>query len=324
MHPRQRKALALALLFALSACQTSAPTNGNGDEAHDTTAPEIVSVTPAAGATGVTHDANIAIVFSEPMDAASVEAAYASSSPGIQPGEVSFTWENDGATLVIVPNAPLAYSPDDTYLTYTFTLAATATDEAGNPLAGAYSGSFSTMRTLTTALTANLSGEMAAPGNVSARYATEFVGVVDDPNTPLCYRAFFSFPLDGLPPGLEEVVSGRLTLYATAHNDAARAGDYRLDHVDFGAELDGDDYGAPFFVDATRSSLLYLIKSGETVTDVTAWTQDAFAAGAERFQVRVRVDECNYSGSGDVYGYYINGARAAQNLPELTLVYHAP
>ena len=79
---------------------------GAPDVQPDTTPPTIVSVTPEDGARGVAKDANLTIVFSEPMDREKTQAAY--SSVDLPPAGVDFRWSADGTTLTIDPKGELS------------------------------------------------------------------------------------------------------------------------------------------------------------------------------------------------------------------------
>ena len=107
----------------------------------DTTAPTVVSVTPASAATGVGASANVRAVMSEALDPASVTATsfeLRDSGGALVPAAVSVS----GATATLDPSAALTDST-----TYTATLKggpAGVKDQAGNPLAADYSWSFTT------------------------------------------------------------------------------------------------------------------------------------------------------------------------------------
>ncbi len=101
----------------------------------DTTPPTVDSNSPADAATGVSSNTNLSISFSEPMDRASVEAAF-SVAPAVT---CSFAWSADDTLITCIPSAELATST-----AHAVTLAATATDKAGNALESAHSFSFST------------------------------------------------------------------------------------------------------------------------------------------------------------------------------------
>lgn len=97
--------------------------------------PTVQSSTPSNGATGVPSTAAIELVFSEPMDKASVQAAF-SATPAVT---CSWSWLG-GDTLATCNHAtPLATSTP-----YTVTLATGAQDAAGTNLAAAFHFSFTT------------------------------------------------------------------------------------------------------------------------------------------------------------------------------------
>lgn len=102
----------------------------------DTTPPTVSSHSPADGATGVVLNARVAMSFSEPMDVASVEAAFMlTRGATVVPGRLAYV----GQAAVFTPDAPLA-----TQTTYVATLRRAATDLAGNALAADYAWTFST------------------------------------------------------------------------------------------------------------------------------------------------------------------------------------
>ena len=324
--------IGLSLLLVLAACQTAAPEAGNGGP--DTTAPQIVSITPGDGATGVTKTAKIKIQFSEPMDIVSTQAAYSSDSDGIKPVQVTFTWEDEGKRLVITPNTPLAYSPDDSYKTYTFTLSTAATDKAGNPLAAAQSASFSTLRTLTSNLDPESidggayffhdesGGGVESYGAGSSGTKT-FAGLTDTVvGDYYCDRAFFSFALTGLPEGTEEVLAARLGLYSTQLGDT-RSISFVLDHVDFGDELDESDYDTPIY-EAGEAMYVSFNDGAVTRFDVGDWVQTSFAAGDDHFQARVSMAGMCLSSLMDSTDGYSFATSESANKPSLEVKYYAP
>lgn len=105
----------------------------------DLVPPTVTAFYPASGASGVYRDTHLVFTFSEPMNLAATEAAVR-----LDPA-VGFStdWEDD-SHLVVTPAGPLAESQS-----YTVTLQAGAADRAGNPLAGAFSSTFTTGRDLT-------------------------------------------------------------------------------------------------------------------------------------------------------------------------------
>ncbi|MCH9688334.1 MAG: Ig-like domain-containing protein [Deltaproteobacteria bacterium] len=132
-------------LPSTGADSTAGPPDDTGTP--DTTPPTVSSVTPAARTQGVWADTTIVITFSEPMDRVSTQAAW--QTPNI--GDAVMMWSDDDTELTVVPNAPLPYAmgDDEPFLDaieYTFTIATTATDAAGNQLESAYMSNFYTWR----------------------------------------------------------------------------------------------------------------------------------------------------------------------------------
>ena len=320
-----KKALVLAavalLLVFVSSCRTAAPP--------DTTAPQVVSLDPAAGAVGVTKTTSISIVFNEPMDTASVEAAYGSSSEGLKPAQVTFTWEDGDKKLVISPKAELAYSPNATPIIYSFALAGSAADKAGNSLGTTLVSSFSTLRTLSATLTGeSIDGYIEDDGAGSYTAFTSgspvFVGIQDSSGGMFsCHRAYFSFPLSGLPEGVTEFTAADLQLYSVEYPDDNFNNSFLIAHVDYGDSLDAGDFNGPLF----SGSSVETINLGDQVTnhrDVAEWLQASIDAGGDRFQVRLWMDGCATLSVDAKYGYDINASEASSNKPQLVVSYLAP
>ena len=98
----------------------------------ETTPPEIIPVFPINGTTGVSITTTISATFSEAMNEASAQDAFS-----INGVAGTFSWAED--TMTFTPSASLAYST-----TYTATIGTGAQDLAGNPMASAYTWSFTT------------------------------------------------------------------------------------------------------------------------------------------------------------------------------------
>ncbi|MCK5309907.1 MAG: Ig-like domain-containing protein, partial [Thermoplasmata archaeon] len=95
--------------------------------APDTIPPQVVSNIPSNGATGVVVSTDIVVTFTEEMNQANTEGAFA-----IVPAIAgTFTWNPAGDTLTFNPSSDLAYAT-----TYTITILTAATDLAGNTLDG--------------------------------------------------------------------------------------------------------------------------------------------------------------------------------------------
>ncbi|CAN5455338.1 hypothetical protein BH11PSE11_BH11PSE11_03090 [soil metagenome] len=103
---------------------------GGSGSSSDTTSPTVVSTVAANGATGVSRVAPVSIVFSEPMNAASLtKTSFTLTGPGSAP--VSGTVSYSGTTAVFTQDAPLRSGT-----AYVATVTTAATDVAGNKLAG--------------------------------------------------------------------------------------------------------------------------------------------------------------------------------------------
>lgn len=103
----------------------------------DTTAPAVVTLSPAPGATDVPRQSDVRVTFTEPLNWATVAAA--SFSLTRQLDIVPATYVFEAVTAVLVPVAPL-----DPLTTFTVTLTSAVRDSAGNRLAADTSWAFST------------------------------------------------------------------------------------------------------------------------------------------------------------------------------------
>jgi hypothetical protein len=113
---------ALPVLAAL-ACGESTPP-GPGPTA-DTIAPEIVTLSPAPGDTGVSLLGRVEVTFSEPINGATLGPASFSLWRGVAPVPVSYL--TDGLTAALQPDSLL-----DSLTSYTATLTSAVRDAAGN------------------------------------------------------------------------------------------------------------------------------------------------------------------------------------------------
>ncbi|MBI4727568.1 Ig-like domain-containing protein [candidate division TA06 bacterium] len=105
----------------------------------DTVKPTVVSVSPAAGDTGITVNTSITVCFSEPMDKASAQAAL-SLVPAV--AFSGYSWQGD--TLMTAALAEtLSFKKQ-----YRINVDTTARDAAGNRLAAVHSSTFTTLRGL--------------------------------------------------------------------------------------------------------------------------------------------------------------------------------
>lgn len=127
------------LVVALAACGEGSGQDflspvGGGGGGTDTTAPTVVSTSPANGATSIPRTAPISVTFSENLDSASVTNAAFSFNNG-----VTGTIVVSGAVATLTPTPSLPAST-----TITGTLSTAIKDRAGNPLAAPVTFQFTT------------------------------------------------------------------------------------------------------------------------------------------------------------------------------------
>lgn len=190
--------------------------SSSGDESssggeQDVDPPSVSSMTPADGSTGVREDATVQLAFSEPMDTVSVEQALEATA--LEP--FTLTWDDDGTTLTITPDAALPYavgtSPIDTdALEYGISVGAGASDLAGNALDQAFTATFSTARRITVALDHDPAYTGAVVSNGVLQTGAGDDPVVGDHSDNLARRGFIGFSIAPLPTGILEIEGAEL------------------------------------------------------------------------------------------------------------------
>ena len=295
----QTIATILALALSVAACGSvdagpgedgadAGPGDHTGDSDADPAAPAVIAVSPADGATGVAPDAHIAVSFSRPMDAASVEAAW--SSADLPAGAVSFSWNSAGDTLTITPDEPLPLAeatgldPDVIDpLSIAFSIGADARDQAGRALAGPLEVEFLTLKRLTVEIPyeSDMSGSYTVSNQVDESPSSIYAG---DTYNNLQIKLIVSFALPDLPAGavLERAeFSGDQT---TVTSGIYRVfGDLSLEQIRF-SDIDNafatateEDYG----VFSSSSG------AGRRATAVTAGVADDLASARALSQFRL-------------------------------------
>ena len=115
-----------------------APVVAAGLELRTAGVPSVVRFRPAMKAQGIARDAVYSVRFSEPMDRASAQAAFAAK-VGATKRVGTFTWAENDTVMVFHPKSGLGYS-----MKVVLVVAATATSKAGVPLAKGASSTFTT------------------------------------------------------------------------------------------------------------------------------------------------------------------------------------
>ncbi|MEP7052419.1 MAG: Ig-like domain-containing protein [Pseudomonadota bacterium] len=287
-------------------------------------APAVLGVTPADGATGLLSDTAIVIHFGQAMDTEATEAAYQSSE--LPASSLHFGWDGSASTLTLTPRAALEYamgtptSPARTYH-YGFQGARARTGQTLQAMQFA----FSTLRQVSTELVADAErtgnwtdGEVEGIHNcmraAKAPYqATVCVG--DDANN-LRYTGFVSFDLSPLPATIRGFSSARLQANAVVYGAPETLGASLLEHVSFeqlgGAVLRVAPLAAlgPFYSGPSLPIATHLVLD----EDLTGAVQDDYlnrSARQNRSQYRLSFEKIAADGSWDDLELPTNAIRLA-------------
>lgn len=207
--------------------------------APDVIAPSVASSLPAAGETGVARTANIRVTFSEPMDKAATQAAFAITVPaGFGAG--TFSWSADGTTMTFNPAGTFSYGGQ-----VSWRVTNAATDLAGNALSAQVSRSFSVIKQGTLVLNSVAASDgyirTVAP-EVWPTNTTLHVGEIGD---GAHVRSFLTFNLSALPASTVRITLAAIYLsQMQLKGDPAGAlgGPAKLERVNYGESLDLADY----------------------------------------------------------------------------------
>jgi hypothetical protein len=257
--------------------------------------PRVSSSVPANEAVGVRRDTSLSIAFNEPMDRASVEAAFVLGN--LPAGTSTFHWDSAGTLLNIVLAAPLEYASgsDPNQLQaqrYEYWLSSAAHDFAGHALPETHLA-FSTLRQIQTSVSAEqdpaLSGnwrsdgiygtDSCAPGGASLCIGDSSFG----PNAS--YRGFLSYDLASLAAALE-ITQAKLevSVGSVLGSPFAGLGQLGLEHTSFTA-ITPDAFlaSAPPFIASAAS-----VPAGNVLSlDVLAALQaDLAGAGSSQYRLR--------------------------------------
>ncbi|HLU64853.1 MAG TPA: Ig-like domain-containing protein [Kofleriaceae bacterium] len=325
--------LAALLLLVPLGCGSVDDSGDGGDEQPDggaepdggdeSAAPQVESVAPDDGATGVAPDTKIKIVFDRAMDTDSVEAAW--SSEALPASEVAFSWNASGTTLTVTADGGLPVAEGSgldpsgvTPVEVAYSIAASAVDADGIPLQAPVEVSFTTVRRMIAELEhVPLLTDERAPGGVSVAGSNSIVYAGDDSsNRPV--RAGISFDISGVPDGA--AIEGatfhaqQTNLNNTPFDDL---GDLLATHVTFAAVSDLYEAEALASLGVFSSSA----ELGERSVPVTGAVVDDLAHLEERggySQYRLQ-----FTGATDGDGLYDAAQFQKENL-RLVITYLVP
>jgi hypothetical protein len=284
----------------------------------DCIAPQVLAISPPAGATGVRADIKLVITFSEAMNPAATEAAFTSSDIPMR----TFAWNPGHTVLTVTPAAPLEYvvGRDAPPRSYAFSLTTTASDAAGNKLVQPSAVSFTTLRRLDLKLLAvpALSGSVSEGGDVDRDAEFLELNCASAANGQEMI-ALLTFDLGSLPDDLVELQSAALGTTQILL-DATQV--FPTPAIEVGQVHYGTLDGAAFTAASTRVGTLGKSTGtrwraeGTPLRDAV-WTDYGNRdSNSARTQLRLRVDaaECEGKASFD-----FRNATAPADAPTLTL-----
>ncbi|MHB8878115.1 MAG: Ig-like domain-containing domain, partial [Myxococcaceae bacterium] len=219
-------ALAVPLAFTFATSLTA-----------DLSPPTVVSTKPANGDTGVERNSDIVVIFSEAMDQASAQAAFAI---GGWATTGAFTWDAAGTTFTYRPAQSFSNGA-----MVSFTVGIGAKDLAGNAMAMAVSRSFkaAVRGSMTLYSAAMQDGYVTSVGTVNSIGSQMFAG---DDLVNSTWRAFASFNLAGLPTNVLRIQSATLFVYqANAAGTPYSLGALTASSVSYGPLLSAAVYSTP-------------------------------------------------------------------------------
>ena len=308
-----------------SVTQTTSVSVGAGA---DTTPPTVNAIDPNDGAIGVLDDQTIVIMFSEQMDQAATEAAY--ESEDLPPTDVTFSWNVDSTILTIQPNDFLEYAAGDDpsieAITYSFSIASTATDVAGNSL-GAFNSSFSTLKVIVTSIyaTADLDGEVLGVSNAIAISDSAVIRVGTTGDSLL--RGFLSFDLSDIPANIVADEARLIINKEGVTDNPYEFSDMTLDHVIYGGDLSGDDYDTPVLSDLGIFDSASEPATGYLARDVTSALNDDLSnreVRDNRSQYRLRFPISDGEKGPPDYVSFTASEGPDGQRPFLNIVYYLP
>ena len=243
---------------------------GGGGSSPDNTAPTVSSTSPDNNAVDVSIITAVSVIFSEQMDASTVDNTTFTVTDG---GPVTGTVSYSGTTATFTLTDPLELST-----TYTATVSTGVTDKAGNALAQNYTWSFTTAATFTGFTPADVMGKAFAT-IVPFLVSDAQIDVWDDGVIQFVDTENFDFWEDDSSEGLTEgqgtwsintngqlilILPGEFNVTVTLQDDTAEYIDVQID--DGSTTEDARLYKTNPFVDADVSGHTFDFGDGLTFT----------------------------------------------------------
>ena len=134
----------------------------------------------------------------------------------------------------------------------------------------------------------SMDGWVESDGSASSDMGGPLTGDYENSNPNVGYRQFFSFGLADIPDGAT-IVSASLELFQTNYygSPLTDLGNVVVDHLDYGATLDGGDYDM-LALTSNIGTLSDNTTEEYKILDVTTYVQTDFAAARDYSQYRVR------------------------------------
>lgn len=298
----------------------------------DVTPPTLLNTAPVDGSLGIARTASITVTFSEPMDKASAQTAFAIvSPPGFNSGV--FDWNEAGTEMTFNPDADFSYGTE-----INWRLSTGAKDLSSNALAMSMTGVFHVIRTNTVTIDFDLltSGSASSPNyGVQTHYYN--LSTLGDNALNAQYRLLIGFKTDSLPENLTAITHSTLKWHVTGQRGTpfSALGPLLLERVYIGDEIalstteETNPASKVQFESAPLGPAVIITDSNPIALrtfDVTSlvnldW-QDRHSRGSKRSQFRFRFE--SPSNGNNTHDCLQTDASAAPKLAELEISYEYP
>jgi len=300
--------------------------------APDTTSPTVLSNTPSASAIGVARNASITVVFSEPMDKASAQTAFAITSPvGFKAG--LFTWNTSQTEMTFNPDTDFPYGAE-----INWEVSTAAEDLAGNTLGIAAMGTFRVLRLSTVTINYDplTSGSATSPNYSVMTHYFNGAAVGDYGQSTWQERLLLGFKLDALPDNLLRITHSKLKWRVSRqlNNPFQTLGNLFLESVYIGTEIALSDASSTNPVSRTQyesaalgsptiipSNIISSITEIDVASFVSLHWQERMNRGSKRAQFRLRFEIPN---DNDSLNDSLYTDDTVSTLAELEITYEHP